>query len=263
MSSDGPLPLPNEPHHGRGWAMLLHGSQLFTFVVPFAGTIAPFMTWRLKRSTVPEIAAHGMVVADWIYSYLIYLILGFLISGIIVGPLLCLFVIACGLIFPVVGLVKAGRGKVWRYPLSLPIMQWLGVTETDCPTATTAVAPRLFDRLRLPLFSAALSVVFGVSPLVPSLIASVVAAWNGCRLHEGFANPCVVCGVECGDILYSMGICFLWAFATLPFGLITLIASLLWLLLELFVTGQQRRDPTGAVTDVFADIAAHPARDPR
>ena len=105
----------------RQWALLIHLSQFAGYVVPLGGLIVPILLWQWKKHESPEIDAHGKVVANWIVSELIYgtccLFLFFLLIGI---PLL-LGLLRLGVIFPLVGAVKANDGVVWRYPLSLKI----------------------------------------------------------------------------------------------------------------------------------------------
>jgi len=105
----------------RQWALLIHLSQFAGYVVPLGGLILPILLWQLKKHESPEIDAHGKVVANWIVSELIYgtccLFLFFFLIGI---PLL-LGLLLLGVIFPLVGAVKANDGVVWRYPLSLKI----------------------------------------------------------------------------------------------------------------------------------------------
>jgi hypothetical protein len=90
----------------------------------------------------------------------------------------------------------------------------------------------LWEHLRCPTYFMAGSIAFGLCPLLPTLIAATIATLNGCRLHEGFPNPCSVCGVEIGDLLYAMGISFWYVLLTLPLGLLLLGCSTIWLLIE-------------------------------
>jgi hypothetical protein len=90
----------------------------------------------------------------------------------------------------------------------------------------------LWQRLRRPVYCMAASAVFGFCPLVPTLIAVAVATLNGCELHEGFPNPCAVCGVEVGGLLYAMGLCFWMAMLTLPLGLLLFAGCTVWFAVE-------------------------------
>lgn len=49
-------------------------------------------------------------------------------------------------------------------------------------------------------------VVIGIAPLVSVVLAGLIADLNGCGLHEGFAQPCIVAGVDIGGLLYTMAV---------------------------------------------------------
>jgi hypothetical protein len=70
-------------------------------------------------------------------------------------------------------------------------------------------------------------------PLMSVVIAGTVASWNGCTLHEGFVNPCVVNGRDVGETLYAMGVMGWFMLATLPLGAIAFVVwTLVWLWLH-------------------------------
>lgn len=60
-------------------------------------------------------------------------------------------------------------------------------------------------------------------PFFSVLTAGTVANWRGCRLHEGFANPCVIAGTDWGETLYAMGVMGWLMLVTWPFMLLSLI----------------------------------------
>ncbi len=80
-------------------------------------------------------------------------------------------------------------------------------------------------RLYLWILLAILLVALG--PLIGVVIAGGIASANGCVLHEGFANPCVVLGVDVGGLLYAMGVLGWLMLATIPMGVVALLAWLL------------------------------------
>jgi hypothetical protein len=61
-------------------------------------------------------------------------------------------------------------------------------------------------------------------PIASVVIAGTIAWWNGCTLHEGFANPCVVNGRDIGETLYEMGVMGLMMIATIPLGIVAFVA---------------------------------------
>lgn len=47
-------------------------------------------------------------------------------------------------------------------------------------------------------------VVIGIAPLVSVALAGLIADWNGCALHEGYAQACILFGTDIGGVLYTM-----------------------------------------------------------
>ena len=58
--------------------------------------------------------------------------------------------------------------------------------------------------------------LLGISPFIVTAIAGTIADTNGCTLHEGFVNPCVINGKDWGQDLYTMGMMGWFTIATLP-----------------------------------------------
>ena len=56
-------------------------------------------------------------------------------------------------------------------------------------------------------------------PLISVAIASEIANANGCQLDEGSVHPCIVNGVDQGELLYTMGMMGWFMLATIPLGL--------------------------------------------
>ena len=81
--------------------------------------VAPIIIWQLKKEEMPGLDAHGKVVTNWIISSIIYggvsVLLIFVLIGIPLIVLLCLV----GVIFPIIGGIKASDGEVWKYPMSI------------------------------------------------------------------------------------------------------------------------------------------------
>ena len=67
------------------------------------------------------------------------------------------------------------------------------------------------------------------APLISVMIAGSIASWNGCTLHEGFVNPCVINGRDIGETLYAMGVMGWFMLVTIPLGALAFIAwTLTW-----------------------------------
>jgi uncharacterized Tic20 family protein len=107
----------------RLWAMLLHFSLLAGFLVPFAGLILPILIWQLKKAELPGIDRHGRVVLNWLITEILYTILFALLSFLFfIGIPLLIALAVVGIVFPIIGGIRANDGLVWRYPLSITFL---------------------------------------------------------------------------------------------------------------------------------------------
>lgn len=62
--------------------------------------------------------------------------------------------------------------------------------------------------------------LLSLSPLLLALLAGAFAQANGCTLHEGDVNPCVVGGRDYGETLYTMFVLGWFTLLTLPGGVL-------------------------------------------
>lgn len=105
------------------WSLLLHLSQLSGLMIPFGGLVVPILIWQLKKEELPDLDEHGKVVANWLISRFLYGLICILLCLILIGLPLLLILILLGILFPIIGGVKANRGEVWRYPLSITFLK--------------------------------------------------------------------------------------------------------------------------------------------
>ena len=60
-------------------------------------------------------------------------------------------------------------------------------------------------------------------PLIPAIVAGVIAASFDCKLDEGNVHPCIVFGKDIGQTLYRMGVMGWFFLFTFPTGIPALI----------------------------------------
>jgi len=101
------------------WSMFIHLSQFCGYIIPMAGLIVPIVLWQVKKDESEVIDRHGRVVVNWILSQLIYAFVSGLLCMIVIGIPLLLALVAVGIIFPIIGALKANSGELWPYPLSI------------------------------------------------------------------------------------------------------------------------------------------------
>lgn len=116
-----PQPSPTPPasdreKETRQWAMFIHFSILAGWVVPLAGLVVPILLWQLKKDELPGIVPHAHVVMNWILTSLVYGMICFVLTFILVGILGFIALAIATIIFSILGGIKANEGEVWEYP---------------------------------------------------------------------------------------------------------------------------------------------------
>jgi hypothetical protein len=86
-----------------------------------------------------------------------------------------------------------------------------------------------------------LIILLMISPIIPVSISSSIAEANGCVVHEGFVNPCVINGVGQGEVLYQMGMMGWFFLATAPLGLLGLAIWLVAMIVHRVLWGRARK----------------------
>lgn len=109
-------------NEAKTWAMVLHLSVFASYILPILGIVAPIVIWQVKKAEIPELDTHGRIVTNWIISSHIYVAICFLLMAVLIGLPLLFVLAAMGIIFPIIGAVKANNGIAWKYPLSIPIL---------------------------------------------------------------------------------------------------------------------------------------------
>lgn len=103
----------------KTFLMLMHLSQLAGFIVPGAGLVLPIVMWATNKDQSPAIDQHGKSILNWMISAFIYAIVCFVLMFIFIGFFMLFALMIIGLVFAIIGAVKANEGKLWIYPLSI------------------------------------------------------------------------------------------------------------------------------------------------
>jgi uncharacterized Tic20 family protein len=114
---------PDRDRQVRQWAMWLHLSALAGYLALGAGFIVPIVIWQLKKTDYPELDEHGKNVANWLISYLIYIVICVVLLSVFLGFILLPIMGVLGVVFPIVAGIKANSGEVWKYPLAISFLK--------------------------------------------------------------------------------------------------------------------------------------------
>lgn len=107
----------------RNWAMILHLSLLSGFIIPLAGLVAPIAIWQLKKEEMPELDEHGRMILNFIISMFIYGVVSGILVVVFIGVLMLIALGIMGVVFPIIGGIKANNGEFWKYPLTLNLIK--------------------------------------------------------------------------------------------------------------------------------------------
>lgn len=103
--------------------LFLHLSQLAGLIVPVAGLVIPIVLWQTQKDKTPGLDAHGKMVTNWIISSLIYAFVSIPLMFVLVGFLTLIAVAIMGIVFPIIGAIKANNGELWEYPLTIKFLK--------------------------------------------------------------------------------------------------------------------------------------------
>ena len=101
------------------WGMFIHLSQFCGYIVPFAGLITPIVLWQIKKKESRILDQHGRIVINWIITAFLIGILFGLLCFVFIGIPLLIMLGLVGIIFPIIGGIKANSGEIWKYPCSI------------------------------------------------------------------------------------------------------------------------------------------------
>lgn len=117
-------PLRDRAAETRDWALYLHLSQLLGLTaLPVVGWLAPVLIWQLKKDELPGLDVHGRIVVNWLLSEIIYAVVCGLLCFVCVGIPLLVVLGIIGIVFPIIGGVKAQNGEAWSYPGSIRFLR--------------------------------------------------------------------------------------------------------------------------------------------
>ncbi len=105
------------------WGMFIHLSQFCGYAFPLAGLIVPIVLWQIKKNDSELIDRHGRIVVNWIITEFILAIIFVLLCFVLVGIPLLIALAIVGVIFPIIGAVKASSGEAWAYPCSIKFLK--------------------------------------------------------------------------------------------------------------------------------------------
>lgn len=107
----------------RTWGMLCHLSALSGFVIPFATIIAPLVIWLVKKDEMPFVDDQGKESLNFQITLTILGIVCIPLVFLIIGIPLLIALAVLGVVFCIIGAVKANDGVAYRYPFAFRLIK--------------------------------------------------------------------------------------------------------------------------------------------
>ena len=107
----------------RTWGLFIHLSQFLGYAIPVLGWIVPIVIWQVMKDKSEIMDAHGINITNWLISEFIYLVAFALLSTVIIGIPFLIAAMIAGIVFPILGALKAQNLEVWGYPLTIRFIQ--------------------------------------------------------------------------------------------------------------------------------------------
>lgn len=101
----------------RVFAALIFGLSFFTTI------IGPLIIWLLKKDESAYVDYYGKMYLNFAISYIIYGILATISTVILIGFVIGPIVGLAGLVFTIIGIVKAYEGSYYKIPFVIEIFK--------------------------------------------------------------------------------------------------------------------------------------------
>lgn len=85
------------------------------------GWLGPLIIYLVADNE--NVKNHARAALNWQLSLIIYLLISFVLMFVLIGFLTALIVLILDLVFSIMAAVKAGEGKVWKYPMAIPFFK--------------------------------------------------------------------------------------------------------------------------------------------
>jgi uncharacterized Tic20 family protein len=109
----------------KTWALIAHfgGALGMLLGVGTGGWVAPLIAFLAKGNQSPVARAHAIAALNFQLLWSIIGIVGWLTACILIGFVIWPIALLIGLIFGILGGVKANEGQLYRYPLSITMIK--------------------------------------------------------------------------------------------------------------------------------------------
>jgi len=103
--------------------MFCHLSSFAGYFFPFGGIIGPIICWISRKDESAWVDANGKASLNFQISMLLYTVLVIPLCFIVVGIPILVGLAILEAVCVIVASVRAAKGEVFKYPISIPFIQ--------------------------------------------------------------------------------------------------------------------------------------------
>ena len=103
--------------------VLMHLSQLATFVFAFGSILIPLIIWFTQKEKIKNLDAHGKMILNFQFSLLIYSFVCVPLILVGVGILGLIVILIISIVYPIKNAIRASNQQAPEYPYSITFLK--------------------------------------------------------------------------------------------------------------------------------------------
>ncbi len=107
----------------RMWGMLAHLACLAGFFIPFGHVLGPLIIWLIKKNEMPFVDDQGKESLNFQITIALAALISTPLICTGVGVIVPIAIVVIGLVFGIIGAIKANGGIRYRYPWALRLIK--------------------------------------------------------------------------------------------------------------------------------------------
>ena len=103
--------------------VLMHLSQLATFVLAFGSILIPLIIWFTQKEKINDLDAHGKMILNFQFSLLIYSFICIPLIFVGIGIIGLLIILIMSIVYPIKNAIRASDELPPVYPYSITFLK--------------------------------------------------------------------------------------------------------------------------------------------
>jgi uncharacterized protein len=103
--------------------VLMHLSQLATFVIAFGSILIPLIIWLTQKEKIKDLDTHGKHILNFQFSLLIYSFICIPLVFIGIGIMGLIVILILSIVYPIKNTIRASNEQLPVYPYSITFLK--------------------------------------------------------------------------------------------------------------------------------------------